>query len=81
MAKIITYSTGSDGAIVMLDDWSTNFVEKAIIADLFEKYGWSFAKAMWVALHRADAINTKKILDTWETMTREYIETFLQFKP
>lgn len=63
-----------------MDDWPVRFVEKAIIADLFEKYWGSFTKAMWVALHRADDTNTLKILIVWEIMTKEYIENFLNFK-
>lgn len=64
----------------MMDNWSTHFVEKNKIAEVFEKYWWSFTKAMWIALYRADDMNTRKILDTWKIMTIEYIETFLNFK-
>jgi len=61
----------------MLEDWKITTISKELIADTFEKYGWSFTKALWVALYRADAINTKKILDTWDEMVKYFISKFL----
>lgn len=54
--------------------------EASEIAEAFEKYGWSFVEALWVALHRADGPNTIKILTAWENYASEYIETFLYSK-
>lgn len=61
----------------MLEDWKITTISKELIADTFEKYGWSFEKSIWVALYRADAINTKKILDTWDEMVKDFISKFL----
>lgn len=62
--------------IVETEDKRYRFA-KEDIAEVFEQYGWSFTKALWVALYRADIINSRKILTTWEDMAKEYIETFL----
>lgn len=52
-------------------------IEKATIAESFEKYWWSFVQAIWVALRRADWINTEKLLSTFENYVREYLEKFI----
>jgi len=52
-------------------------IEKAKIAESFEKYWWWFLKAIWVALRRADWINTEKLLSTFENYVREYLEKFI----
>lgn len=76
MSKIKNYTITQIWVIVETEDKRYRFA-KEDIAEVFEKFGWSFTQALWVALYRADTINTNKILSTWEDMTKEYIETFL----
>lgn len=52
-------------------------IEKATIAESFEKYWWWFLQAIWVALRRSDWINTEKLLSTFENYVREYLEKFI----
>lgn len=61
----------------MLEKWAVKHIPKENIADVFEKYGWSFTQALWVALYRADTNNTLKILTTWDEMVKEYIWKFI----
>lgn len=76
MWKITTYRLHDQWVIV--EAWKEKYLfTKEDIAGVFEKFGWSFTQALWVALYRADTINTRKILTTWEDMAKEYIETFL----
>lgn len=76
MWKIKNYAITEIWVIVETEDKRYRFA-KEDIAEVFEKFGWSFTQALWVALYRADIINTRKILTTWEDMAKEYIETFL----
>lgn len=76
MWKITTYRLHDQWVIVETEDKIYRFA-KEDIAEVFETFGWSFTKALWVALYRADIINSRKILTTWEDMAKEYIETFL----
>lgn len=80
MKKIeITEVTNRGVSIQIL--WYTekneHFVNKDLIAEIFEKYGWSFTKALGIALYRADIHNTYKILTTYQEMAKEFIEKFL----
>ena len=58
-------------------NWQEYFYSKETIAQTWETYGWSFAKALAIALYRADHLNTKRILETWEFMVKEFIIWFL----
>ena len=77
MEKILSYSPWNDWVIIMTEDWKVQHIEKEKIAEAFEAYGGSFTKALWLALYRADSLNTLKILTTWELETKGYIEKFL----
>lgn len=81
MEKIFTYSAWNDGVILLLESGKIEFVDKEIIAQIFDKYGGSFMQHIGRALYRADAKNTFKILITWESETREYIEKFITTNP
>ena len=52
-------------------------IEKADIAESFEKYWWSFVQAIWVALRRADSNNTEILLEAFDFYVKEYIEKFI----
>lgn len=51
-------------------------IETATIIELWEKFGWSFVKALAVALQRADPINTYKLLNTFVHYISEYLDVF-----
>lgn len=77
MAKITAYLVIDGGVLIKTEDQGGQIIETAKIAEAFETYGGSFTKALWVALYRADAINTAKILINWEHDVKEYIQTFI----
>lgn len=78
MANKFTEYKATDTGLIFAIDWQEKQrYEKAKIAEAFETYGGSFTKAIWIALYRADRINTIKILETWEGMVKEYILTFI----
>jgi len=77
MANKFTEYKATDRGLNFALDWQKQFLETAKIAEAFETYGGSFTKALWIALYRADRINTIKILETWESMVKEYILTFI----
>lgn len=59
------------------DEDNTISIEKADIAENFEKYWWWFLKAIWVALRRADSNNTEILLEAFDFYVKEYIEKFI----
>ena len=77
MSKIIMYNPRPGGVVLLLEDGRQEVIEASKIADVFEKYGGSFTQALGVALYRADANNTIKILTTWEADVKEFIEKFI----
>lgn len=46
------------------------------VSELFLKYWGSFVSGLWGLLQRADIENTKKILTTWDSYVKEYIDNF-----
>lgn len=77
MAKITAYLVIDNGVLIKTKDKGGQVIETEKIAEAFEKYGGSFIKALWIALYKADAINTAKILLGWEKEVKEYIQTFI----
>lgn len=76
MTKILIYSPGGEGAIVVFEGGKSRFIEKETIALHLENYGGSFAKAMWLALYKADSQNTNLILSVWDFMIKDNLEQF-----
>jgi len=52
--------------IIFESGWRIFKLEKYYIAEFWIKYGWSFIKNIWQALHNADPINITKILENWK---------------
>ena len=77
MEKIDLYLPNAFWVTIFDKDKEVIEIEKAIIAESFEKYWWWFLQAIWVALRRADWINTEKLLSTFENYVREYLEKFI----
>lgn len=77
MSKIMIYSPGANGVILLLENGKQEFIETIKIGEVFERFGGSFTQALGIALYRADAKNTLKILTTWEDDIKEFIEKFI----
>ena len=77
MKKISTYLVLDWWVLVWIEWLWWQMIQKEKIADVFERYGWSFTQALWIALYRADPINTIKILENWENDIKEFIEKFI----
>lgn len=75
--KIIQYIPWNDGVSVTFDTGEEMVFWKSEIAEAYDKYWWSFVKALGLALYRADGANTAKILTYWTEYAKEYIEKFL----
>ncbi len=82
MKKITSYKIlGYDLLIeIEIDDkLHICIIQKGIIMDLFNNYGWWFVVALWRALWVADEPNTVKIYSTWDELIKEYIVKFHNF--
>ncbi len=77
MAKITAYLVIDNGVLIKTEDKGGQIIETEKIAEAFETYGGSFTKALWLALYRADGINTAKILINWDKDVKEFIEKFI----
>lgn len=56
---------------------SIEIAYKTDIAAAFEKFGWSFVHALWLALYHADRNNSKKLIETWKDYVEDYFNTFI----
>lgn len=75
--KNIEITEVTNRGVTIKTELREHFIEKTLIAEIFEKYGWSFTQALGKALYRADIHNTYKILNTYQDMAKEFIEKFL----
>lgn len=73
--KVENYLATYTGVIVKIDGENYK-VNTTDIAEMFERFGWSFVKSLGVALYRADMHNTVKILTTFQDYVVEYIIWF-----
>jgi len=77
MEKIDLYLPNAFWVTIIDENEEVIEIEKATIAESFEKYWWWFLQAIWVALRRADSNNTEILLEAFDFYVKEYIEKFI----